>query len=204
MVAPVNERRIARPMSPKHRARPRKPVAKATRGFNLVELMLTLSIASVLVGLAVPSFQGIMQDSRRSTVVNAFVHSVFVARSSAITYNRTVSICRSVDGATCSNHTASWEHGWIVFMNGDRDDPPAIDRGEHILFVQHALPGAAITSNRRAYSFRSYAHAVVNGTVVFCDRRGSTEARAVIINTAGRTRVSNRDSDSRPLRCPNG
>lgn len=183
---------------------PRKPVAKALRGFNLFELMLTLSIASVLLGIAVPSFQGVMLDSRRSTAVNAFVHSVFVARSSAITYNRTVSICRSVDGATCSNNTASWEFGWIVFMNGDRDDPPAIDSGERILFVQHALPGATISSNRRAYSFKSYAHAVVNGTIVLCDRRGSTEARAVIINTAGRTRVSNRDSELRPLRCANG
>lgn len=191
-------------MPPMYRACPRKPVAKATRGFNLFELMLTLSISSVLLGLAVPSFQGALQDSRRSTAVNAFVHSVFVARSSAITYNRTVSICPSVDGATCSNSTANWEYGWIVFMNADRDEPPVVDRGERILFVQGALPGAAITSNRRAYSFKSYAHAVVNGTVVFCDRRGSTQARAVIINIAGRTRVSNRDSDSRPLRCPNG
>jgi len=142
--------------------------------------------------------------SRRSTAVNAFVHSVFVARSSAIVYNRTVSICPSVDGATCSNSTANWERGWIVFMNGDHDDPPVVDQDERVLSVQAALPGTAITSNRRAYSLKSYAHAVVNGTVVFCDRRGSPEARAVIINIAGRTRVSNRDSELRPLRCPNG
>lgn len=187
-----------------YRARPRKPVAKAARGFNLFELMLSLSILGTLLGLAVPSFRSLWLDSRRTVAVNAFIHSIFLARSSAITYKRTVSICRSADGATCSNGTANWELGWIVFVNNDRDEPPVVDRNERILSVQAALPGTRITSNRRAYSFKSYTRTVINGTTVFCDRRGSAHARAIIINIAGRPRVSNRDPDNRPLRCPNG
>ncbi len=46
--------------------------------------------------------------------------------------------------------------------------------------------------------------AVVNGTLVFCDRRGPMQARAIIINIAGRPRIATRDSDNRPLRCPSG
>lgn len=186
-----------------YRACPRKPVAKAARGFNLFELMLALSILGALLGIAVPSFKGMWLDSRRSTAVNAFIHSIFLARSSAFIYKRTVSICRSADGASCSNNTANWERGWIVFVNDDRDEPPVVDRNERVLSVQGALSGATITSNRRAYSFKPHPRAVVNGTTVFCDHRGSTHARAIIINIAGRPRVSNRDADSRPLRCPN-
>ena len=33
---------------------------------------------------------------------------------------------------------------------------------------------------------------------------GPAQARAIIINIAGRPRIATRDSDNRPLRCPNG
>jgi type IV fimbrial biogenesis protein FimT len=176
----------------------------AARGFTVLELLVTLSIAAILLGLAVPAFRGLWLDSRQSVAVNAFFHSIFLARSSALTYKRTVSICRSTDGETCRNDTANWQHGWMVFVNEDRDEPPMRDRNERVLAFQHPLPGGTITSNRRGYSFKPYNRSVVNGTVVFCDHRGSAHARAIIINIAGRPRVAKRDSDRRPLRCPNG
>ena len=174
------------------------------RGFTLMELMVTLSVAAVLLGLAVPAFGGMWQDSQRTVAVNALIHGIFLARSTAFTRRHVVTICRSPDGRSCSNDMASWQDGWMAFVNLDRDDPPVRDDNETVLAVQAAWSGGTITSNRHSYSFRPFEHRVVNGTVVFCDRRGSAEARAIIINTAGRPRVSKRDSENRPLRCPNG
>jgi type IV fimbrial biogenesis protein FimT len=173
-------------------------------GFSLLELLVTLSIAGILVGLAAPSFNGILLDSQRTVAVNSFVQSIYLARSTAAYQGRTVSICRSTDGDTCSNGTANWQQGWIVFVNTDRDEPPMRDANERILSVQGAWSGGIVTSNRRSFSFRPYQHAVVNGSLVFCDHRGPTHARAIIINIAGRPRLATRDSDNRPLRCPNG
>jgi type IV fimbrial biogenesis protein FimT len=173
-------------------------------GFSLLELLVTLSVAGILLGLAAPSFKSILLDSQRTAAVNSFVHSIYLARITAATQGRTVSICRSMDGDTCSNGTANWQHGWIVFVNNDRDEPPMRDANEPILSVQAAWRGGTVTSNRRSYSFRPYQHAVVNGSMVFCDRRGPTQARAIIINIAGRPRIATRDADNRPLRCPNG
>lgn len=175
-----------------------------SRGVTLLELMLTLAVSAVLLGLAVPAFGGMWLDSQRAVAVNALVHGIFLARTTAIVRSHVVSICRSSDGQTCSNQFDNWQHGWIVFVNHDRDDPPVRDRGEPVLAVQAPSEGVTITSNRRAYSFRKFQHRVVNGTVVFCDRRGSAHARAIIINSAGRPRLSKRDSDNRPLRCPSG
>jgi type IV fimbrial biogenesis protein FimT len=166
--------------------------------------MIALSIGAILLGLAAPAFRGMWLDSRRTVAVNAFIHSIFLARTSAFTYHHTVSICRSADGQTCSADLANWQLGWIVFVNEDRDEPPVRDRNERILIVQQALPGLSITSNRRGYSFKTYNRSVINGTLVFCDLRGSAHARAIIINIAGRPRVARRDADNRPLRCPNG
>lgn len=174
------------------------------RGFTLLELIVTLSIAGVLLGLAVPAFGGMWRNSQRTVAVNALVHGIFLARSTALTRRHTVTICRSPDGQACSNGTADWQHGWMVFVNLDRDEPPIRDDNEPVLAVQAAWGTGTITSNRRSYSFRPHQHRVVNGTVVFCDRRGSAEARAIIINSAGRPRVAKRDSENRPLRCPGG
>jgi type IV fimbrial biogenesis protein FimT len=115
-----------------------------------------------------------------------------------------VSICPSADGRTCGARASNWQAGWIVFVNDDKDQPPVRDDNETLLAVFEAVNGSIITSNRVSYSFRPHIHGVVNGSVIFCDRRGSAEARAVIINSAGRPRVARVDSDNRPLRCPTG
>lgn len=171
------------------RARP--SVSRA--GFSLLEVLVALSVAGTLLGLAAPAFNDILLNSQRTAVVNSFVHGIYLARVTAATQGRTVSICRSIDGKTCSNSTANWEQGWIVQ-----------DANARILVVQPVWRGGTITSNRRSYSYGPYLHAAVNGTLVFCDRRGPSHARAVIINIAGRPRIATRDADNRPLRCPNG
>jgi type IV fimbrial biogenesis protein FimT len=58
-----------------------------------------------------------------------------------------------------------------------------------------------VTSNRLAYTFRPVTQRGVNGTIVFCDERGSIAARAIIISHTGRPRVAHVDADNRPLRC---
>lgn len=173
-------------------------------GFSVPELAITLCIVAILTSLAAPGVGAMWLDSQRATAVNSFVHSVFLARSTAMQQGEEVSICRSSDGQTCSNRTADWQVGWIVFVNNDRDHPPVRDGNEALLAVFAARDAGTITSNRVSYSFRPHINGVVNGTVVFCDRRGPSQARAVIINYLGRPRVAGRDSDNRPLRCPSG
>jgi type IV fimbrial biogenesis protein FimT len=179
-------------------------LSHSCRGFSLLELAMTLTILGIVSGLAAPSFRQIWLDAKRTTAVNEFVHGVFLARSTAIQTGQTVTVCRSTDAQTCSHQMADWQAGWIVFVNSDDDRPPARDASERVLHVVQAWRGGDITSNRTSYSFRPHIHRVVNGAITFCDRRGSSHARAVIINSAGRPRVSSRDSDNRPLRCPSG
>jgi len=175
---------------------------RPSHGLTLIELITTIGIVAILATVAVPSFNDLRLDSQRTTTVNDFIHALFLARSEAIKRGQVVSICKSKDGTTCAAKGAQWDDGWIVFANNDRDDLPVRDPDEPILLVNSGWTAGSITSNREAYSFRAYQQAVVNGTIIFCDPRGSAHARAIIISHTGRPRVAQRDSDNRPLKCP--
>ncbi len=170
-------------------------------GVTLLELMIVLSIIAVLGTLAVPSFSNLMHDSGRTAAVNSFVHSLYLARSEAIKRGQVVALCKSSDGKQCTNKAPDWSGGWMVFVNEDRDDPPVRESNEEVISVYQGWPSGHITSNRASYSFRAYTQAVVNGTIVFCDARGSAHARAVIISHTGRPRIAQRDSSNKPLKC---
>ena len=172
-------------------------------GTTLVELLTALAVCAVLASLAAPSFQTLYRDGRRTAAVNGFLHTVFLARSEAIKRGEIVSVCHSSDGQRC-DPGVDWSMGWIVFVNRDRDEPPERDAAEPLIFSSTGSSGVLITSNRRGYSFRPVTQAVVNGTIVFCDARGSTQARAIIISHTGRPRVAQLDADGKPLRCPSG
>jgi len=171
-------------------------------GVTLLEMLISTSLVVIVGAIAVPGFNNLRQDTERATAVNGFVHALYLARSEAIKRGTVVSICKSVDGQTCSNNLPDWNAGWMVFANEDRDDLPVRDTDETVLHVYQGWAAGHITSNRAAYSFRPLTQSVVNGTLVFCDSRGADYARAIIINHAGRPRISQRDASSHTLRCP--
>jgi type IV fimbrial biogenesis protein FimT len=172
-----------------------------SQGLTLIELMITLSIVAILAAIAGPSFKDAQYNAQRTTTVNDFLHGLFLARSEAIKRGQIVTMCKSTDGSTCAGASTSWDDGWMIFVNSDRDDAPERDANEDVLLVRAAWPNGTITSNRQSYSFRPFQQAVVNGTLIFCDPRGSEHARAIIISHTGRPRVAQRDSSNRPLRC---
>lgn len=174
---------------------------RCSHGLTLVELLTTLVIVAIVGTLAVPSFNSSLRDTQRATAVNAFLHTLFFARSEALRNGHVVSVCKSPDGTTCVK-SAQWHEGWMVFDNLDRDEPAMRDADEPILLVHQGWRLGTITSTRTSFSFRAYHQGVVNGTVVFCDTRGSEHARAIIISHTGRPRVAQRDASNRALRCP--
>jgi type IV fimbrial biogenesis protein FimT len=88
---------------------------RASAGFSLVELMVTILIASILVGVAVPSFRGAIANNRLTGQTNEMVSAMTLARSQAITQNQSVSFCRADTEAdtACSATAADWNF-WLV------------------------------------------------------------------------------------------
>ena len=171
-------------------------------GLTLWELLLTLLIASIVLGIGVPSWQTFALDARRTADINGFVLAVQLARSEAAKRGHAVVVCASLDRERCSADGLRLTAGWIVFDNEDGVRPPQRSPAEALLHVYQPTLEGTITANRPFFEFQvNYLRRSVNGTVVFCDSRGARAARAVIVSYTGRPRVDGVAPGGGPLRC---
>ena len=169
-------------------------------GLTLIELLLTLAVLATLLLAGVPAFRDLQLNQQMTAQINALVHAVFMAKQTAHTRLTETVLCRSASGLQCEQE-AGWSDGWLLFANQDRDHPPHVDAGEPILAVGAGYRRGTIRANRRAFVFRAFEIRSTNGTFVFCDARGTADARALIISYSGRPRTAARRADGRPLRC---
>ena len=177
------------------------PPVSRQAGLSLTELLVAIALLGVVTGFSVSSFRTLQLDAERSAQVNRFVQSLHLARSEAMKRNAIVSLCPSRDAATCAAADTGWEAGWMLFENVDRDSPAIRDDGEPLVQVFSPWRGGRLRGNRTTLSFRSFGQAGVTATYTFCDARGSTAARAVIISQTGRPRIAARTAAGDLLVC---
>lgn len=170
-------------------------------GYTLVECLLCLALVAVLAALSAPAISALRLESRMTAAVNDFIHGMHLARVAALTGGQEVALCRSTDGRRCSN-TGTWQDGFIVFINRDRDSPPQVDAGETLLTASGGAAGILIQANRSAFVFRPFGKRSVNGTLTFCDQRGPARARSVIVSYTGRPRAAAAVTSSGTFTCP--
>lgn len=158
------------------------------KGFTLIELMITLAVAAILLGLTAPSFNDLIKDSRLTTQINGLSASINLARSESIKRSLTVTICKSDNGTACGGN---WNEGWIVFedINGDG----AVDTGDTIIRVNSALTSGntLVFPGKNRITYQSDGFAIgYNSTFKLCDDRGYTRAKGLVVSNSGRVRTA--------------
>lgn len=102
---------------PNHHAFRTPPVRRASHGFTLIELMITVAVGVILVSLALPSFQSVFTSGRINSQANEFVATLQLARMEAVRHNRRVVVCPSTDQTSCqAGSPATWT-GWLAFVD---------------------------------------------------------------------------------------
>jgi len=173
------------------------------RGLTLWELLWVIAIVGTITAWGAPEFSAFLLDARRTADINAFVVAVQLSRSEAAKRGRPIVLCKTADRRVCAASEVRFDSGWMVFVNSDERTPPERDPDEDLLFFHVPQMAGSITANRRLFEFRPFGWRSTNGTVTFCDRRGDTQARAVIVSYTGRPRVSGQGPGGRALTCAN-
>lgn len=162
---------------------------RANHGITLIELLITVTIVSILGTVAVPSLYNLINQNRMTTVTNTLLSSFRLARSEAIKRNQRVTVAAS---------NGDWKQGWTVFV--DRNANAIADPGEQILQQHETLRGNfSIHGNIHVRYYVSYLGSGYNrtlngalqlGTISICDTGSGQHSRGLRVNYAGRWWVS--------------
>lgn len=166
-------------------------------GFSLVELMITLTIASILLGYAMPSFQHFKLNNQMNSERNRLTSSLHFARHHAISNQIYVVICPSISGKGCDNQS-KWYEGWMIFQDNNKNRQ--LDNNEEVIRYENAMKSEIIaTSSTYRQKIRYNGMGFSPGTnlsINFCDVRGKKYAKSIIINNVGRIKQSKPISDN--------
>ncbi len=158
-----------------------------TDGFTIVELLITMSIAAILLTIGVPSFQDMVKDRRIEISLQALETDLEMARSEAMTRNQSVVLCRhngeTATPTVCST-TANWQDGWVIFIDTDGDDK--VDADELLRVTPSLGSGLTLAYNKAKITFTSRGFASgSNGTFEICDDRGNQYGNRLIVSSTG-------------------
>lgn len=68
---------------------------RPSRGFTLIELMVTISVLAIFVSIALPSFNNLVETNRLKSAASEFHALLVAARSDAVTSRATVNVIKN-------------------------------------------------------------------------------------------------------------
>jgi len=189
--------------------------AKTQHGFNLLELMVTLLVAGIVLGMGVPNFVEFQRNNAMISTANEMIAGLYLARTEAVKRQVPMTLCGSPDpliaAPVCG---AGGNGGFIVFVDennngvvGDPTDGNAIVDAGEVVLLQRAAPGGTINMSGNGGQYVAYG---ANGFLVqtapgqaqpsttvmlYCDERGNKDvggrssARVITVTPTGRAQV---------------
>ncbi len=181
-------------------------------GYTLIELIITLSIMSILLSFALPGFANMLRTVQSDTVINSVVNAYQLARSTAISQRKPVVFCAKADARTCGT---DWTLGAMVFA--DLNNNRIQDDDERVL-VDIAPPPTGSHLSMKAALGKQYLRFMDNGmlentagSMVYCPPNATDrDARNIIFTRNGRVRFGSdknhdgirENAEGQPLDCP--
>lgn len=165
-------------------------VHPAVAGFSLIELLITLSVAAIVLGISAPALQGFAARQALISASNSLVTGLQLARATAITSNRAVRLCPSRNGLQCED-MESWSVGWRT----------ASERLPHSTLAQDSLPAGIQVRSSAGRPYVRYLpdgrSAGSNASLTLCS--GGKHWRQIIVNNGGRVRQTPIQTTACPL-----
>jgi len=97
-------------------------------GITLYDLLIAISILSVLTAIAIPSFTHTLKNNQRKTTIQAVKQLLNFARQEAVNRSQHVTVCSSENETICSS---DWQYPFIVFVDSNRNH--RLDQDELLL-----------------------------------------------------------------------
>lgn len=185
------------------RQRRRNRMTRRMYGFTLIELMITLTVAVILIAIAIPSFNYLTVSSKLTTVANGLVTALNTARLEAIKRNNLVTTCSNTGNGSDTLGTACGTQAGAVYATLPNGNATLVNAG----IVGLAAPVSVQNFTRLNFSGQGLGTAVganspYTGLVAdfFTNQISSNNRRCVYIATGSLVRTCTVTSTGA---CPN-
>lgn len=158
------------------------------KAFTLVELVVTILVATVVISIAVPSFTNLIESSKARTTRDLLVSSIHLAKEKAQTKRVDVYLCATDDSETCSE---SWGGDWLVYEDSDGS---ASLTSDDLIISNVSSKTLAIVSSSEQISFTPTGHSSSN-TFQVCDNTDNSVSYQIELSRMGRISYSSAEGD---------
>ncbi|PFH08818.1 type IV fimbrial biogenesis protein FimT [Collimonas sp. PA-H2] len=182
-------------------------VSIVSRGFTLIELMVTIVVVAILAAVGLPSMGNFIAQNRLSGNVNEFIGATMLTRSEAIQRSGAVTICRSANAETattpaCDTTATDWNSGWLVYVGTAATTPAASNilarQGPFTSGTNIAATSAATTPTLTSITYNASGTPMPAPPDYFTFSFNSKFSRLVCFSPSGRTSALPAGSTSCP------
>ncbi len=190
--------------------------------FTLIEMMVVLAVFAIMVTVAIPKFQTMIDNNHISAQTNEFTTALHFTRSEAVNRGARVTMCRRqvvngepVKQCGVAGDGTGWEAGWLVFLD-DNANNQYDEIGTDVLLrvfepvgFNSQLKGNSTVAQRVTYVGTGFSTQV--GRLILCNSKdknlasldANSTARVIIINATGRPVIKQVSDDLSYLRANN-
>ncbi len=162
-------------------------------GFTLIELMVSITITSILISIATPKLNSFLAQLRVDNEISTLHRLLFSARNAAINTQLPITICPLNEQNSC---TSQWQNELAVFIDLNNNNTYDPIENETLIRTKPAIREVdklqyGIGRNRIIYAptGRTIGWGS-NGTFKYCPRNYPDKSRAISISTSGRLYAS--------------
>lgn len=170
--------------------------ASRFRGFTIVELMVTIAVATILLAVAAPNYTTFIRNSQLSDAVGEFMSAVNAARGNAIK--------QGINTFLVPTTGTDWSTGWYVFADGNWDGVYTASDPKDVLIMQSPAPNSILTVSTPTGngSTLTDGYLLFNGSGYPKQKTGGMSTGKInIVNGSIRTTIINIDNTGRVRSC---
>lgn len=172
-------------------------------GFTLAELLVTVTLASILLSLAAPGFGEVISRNQITVQGNNLIASLQSARHFAVVNHEMVQVCQIKDAQTpeCSDDYSryrNWSAGWMTFIDMNQDNN--FDSNDEIIKIYQGTDLIKIVFNQRGRLRYFPDGSARSAGFTLCDTQRQHYRHVYLLHT-GRARMNSDVSEKQRKKC---
>ena len=160
-----------------------------SKGFTLLELMVSVSILMILLTIGIPSMVNFTVNMRVDREISTLHRMIAQTKNMAVNANTYIAICPLNNSNVC---TTNWHSTITIFSDLNKNKKYEPSEGEAIIQVKDSInknDKLQYGKNRTALIFGPTGHLAIwggNATFKYCPKNHEDKNKGLIISRAGR------------------